>query len=155
MLVFIFMTFMSASHLLLKALSVALLIRTSRMILFLYAGGDMTLYFIFKILRGDLRYWIRLDGLLGWLGTVMIRFVIKTIVDFTLIVQYRHPFDLGGSYWSINLLANQVFCFVVVHLYAKSQGEGNTRCYDKRTLESCIWLIRVLHVEFPRVSEVY
>ena len=32
-------------------------------------------------------------------------------------IQFRHQFELGGAYWSANVVLNQAFCFVSVHLY--------------------------------------
>ena len=45
--------------------------------------------------------------------------MIKTIVDLTLLVHMRHQFQLGGLYWSGNMVLNQAFCFVAVVLYKK------------------------------------
>ena len=52
--------------------------------------------------------------------------IIKVIVDFTLIVQFRHPFELGGAYWSMNIVLNQVFCFVAIFLYKRYLNEEIT-----------------------------
>jgi hypothetical protein len=53
------------------------------------------------------------------IASVLIRSIIKTIVDLALIVHYRHPYDLGGMYWSGNVVLNQLFCFASVYLYKK------------------------------------
>ena len=50
----------------------------------------------------------------------------KTIVDFTLLVQFRHPSEVGGLYWSVNMVLNQLFCFVSVYLYRKYSVEIDT-----------------------------
>jgi len=83
----------------------------------------MGFYYFFKSVRGELRYWIRMDGIAGWIGAIAARLVQKVIVDFTLIVQYRHPFEAGGLYWSVNIVLNQIFCVASVYLYKKSLNE--------------------------------
>ena len=86
---------------------------------------DQSIYFLFKLLKGDWRYHLRLNGFLSWIFSSTTRVVIKTIVDFTLIIHFRHPFELGGIYWSTNLVVNQMFCFVSVYLYRKYSAEIN------------------------------
>ena len=56
MVVTIFMTMMTFSHVLSKILATALIMRLSSLWLLLYSGGDMLLFFGYKIFRGDLRY---------------------------------------------------------------------------------------------------
>ena len=52
--------------------------------------------------------------------------MLKLIVDFTLIIHFRHPFELGGAYWSINIVLNQIFCFVALILYTRYLNEEIT-----------------------------
>jgi len=117
--VMILMVIMTASHVFMKVLAYSLILNLSIIWFMIYYVGDMNLYFFFKMLRGDFRYRLRLEGLFSWIVTVLIRTVIKCIVDFTLIVQFRHPFELGGMYWSGNIVLNQLFCFASVCLYKK------------------------------------
>jgi len=42
----------------------------------------------------------------------------------TLIVQFRHSFELGGLYWSANVVVNQAFCFLSVYLYGQYSEEN-------------------------------
>ena len=39
---------------------------------------------------------------------------------------FADPFELGGAYWSINVILNQAFCFVSVYLY-QDYGEDSSR----------------------------
>ena len=57
--------------------------------------------------------------------TFVERVLCKIVVDFTLIVQFRHQFEFGGAYWSFNVFSNQVFCFISVYLYAKYSDTNN------------------------------
>ena len=51
--------------------------------------ADLGLFFIYKIARNDLRYWLNIEGLLSWVTTMVVRLVIKLVVDFTLMVHLR------------------------------------------------------------------
>jgi len=75
--------------------------------------------YLYKIARGDLRYWFNLSNIQSWIVTILMRAIIKVITDFTLIVQFRGQLELGGMYWSMNMIANQIFCFVSVFLYKR------------------------------------
>jgi hypothetical protein len=126
MLVFTLMTLMTTAHVLMKALACSVMLRLSAMWFWMYLGADTGIYLLYKFVRGDLRYQLNLRGLLGWTVTFITRIVIKIIVDFTLIVHFRHSFELGGAYWSFNVFCNQAFCFISVLLYSKSGGLRGT-----------------------------
>jgi hypothetical protein len=65
----------------------------------LYIGTDMGLYLLVKILRGDFWYWVPLGGKTEIISSLLVRVTIKIITDFTSIVQFRHPNEIGGAYW--------------------------------------------------------
>ena len=81
-----------------------------------YIGADMFIYLFFKIVRNNFRYWLRIDGLPGLFISLLTRVVVKFVNDFTLNPQFRHPMDVGGIYWTFNMIAHQLFCFVSVYL---------------------------------------
>ena len=113
-----FMTFMFSSHVLMKALACSLMLHINRAWFTMYLTADMSLYFCYKLARGEMRYWLRIDGVWSVVLSVVVRFMVKTIADFTLLVQFRHPFELG-FYWSVNVILNQAFCFISIFLYSK------------------------------------
>ena len=41
----------------------------------------------------------------------------KILVDFTAIIHHRHPMEMTGAYWAMNLVLNQAGCFVAVKIY--------------------------------------
>ena len=51
------------------------------------------------------------------IGLVWLIFI--TIVDFTLIIHFRHQLELGGLYLRVNRVINQLFCFEFFYLYKK------------------------------------
>jgi hypothetical protein len=77
----------------------------------------MIFFMLFKLARNDLRYWLNLQGALSWVVSVIMRFFTKLMVDFTVMIQLRHPNEIGGLYWCLCLLLGQATSFVTVHLY--------------------------------------
>ena len=130
MLVFIIMCLMTASHVLMKVLACSMMLRLNQLWFILYMLGDMSLYFLYRIANNDLRYWLRLPGALSWIVSLFSRFSFKIITDFTLIIQFRHPCETGGFYWSFSMLTNQVFCFVSVFLYKRYAKIANETMSD-------------------------
>ena len=100
---FVTMTLMSADQVLIHGILVVILGSIARSYALLYLVGNMVLYFIYKVVRGDLRHWLPLYGLTGSVISVLIRLVIKSVVDFTGCIQFRHPYDVGGMYFTLNL----------------------------------------------------
>ena len=168
------MMLMTASHVLMKVIACALMLRVNKVWFFLYLLTDQCLWYGYKIARSDFRYWskyifhsvdkihknckcfwfvmffsrsikqrknlfylyekpnktfppfplspnqsVLIDGALSWIVSFLVRTMVKVIVDFTLLVQLRHPLEFGGMYWSFNIIANQAFCFTSVFLYGK------------------------------------
>ena len=119
MMVFILMGLMTTAHVLMKVLACSLMLRLSAIWFWSYSGGDVILYLLYKLVRGDLRSWTNLRGLFGWIVTFLFRVIVKIVVDFTMVVHYRHSFELGGAYWSFSVFSNQAFCFISVFLYSE------------------------------------
>lgn len=141
MVVFLLMMMMSASHVLLKVVACSLLLRLSRVWFLLYVVGDTILFLFYKILRGELRYSLRLFGFFSWFVSFAARIVNKNTADFTLIVQYRHSMELGGIYWTVNMIANQTVCFVSVYLFNKYSEKQNEEEEGQNMIIQNLWLI--------------
>ena len=111
-------------------------------------AGDMCIYLSYKILRRDFRYWLRLKGWFSMISSFPNRIIIKIITDYTLLVQFRHPYELGGIYWSANALLQQLFCFVAVylyHTYADEEEMGDRSVtfllFDEKYVISSLWIL--------------
>jgi hypothetical protein len=57
-----------------------------------------------KILRGDFWYWLPSGVNMEIVTSILFRVIVKIIVDFTSIAQFRHPNEVGGVYWLFGLL---------------------------------------------------
>jgi hypothetical protein len=85
-----------------------------------YSAFDMGLYLLQKVLRGDFTYWIPADGPLGFLVSVIMRVGMKSVTDYTGIVQFRASAELGGIYWTFNMLVAVAVPFEAVAFYFRT-----------------------------------
>jgi hypothetical protein len=89
-----------------------------------YSAGDMGFYLAQKILRGDFHYWLPIDGVSGFTVSLLLRVIVKIIADYTGIVQFRHPGEIGGIYWTLNMFLACVVPFAAVEVYFTVTGES-------------------------------
>ena len=83
----------------------------------------MGLYLTQKVLRGDLWYWVPVDGIAGFGVALLMRVGIKLVTDYTGVIQFRHSGELGGAYWTMNMLSALASSFVAVSSYHNSAKE--------------------------------
>jgi hypothetical protein len=102
--VFVSMLLLSAGMLLIRCTTIVLLGLIGGRWAFLYIGADLVLYLLVKILRGDFWYWVPLGGSVEIVNSIFVRVIVKIIVDFTSMVQFRHPNEVGGAYWLFGLM---------------------------------------------------
>ena len=96
------------AHVLLLTSACALLALTSSKGLLLFLGVDMGIYFLYKIIRGDFFYFVNLTGVLRVVVAIISRFGVKIIVNFTMLIQMRHPQEVGGFPFLISTLTSVV-----------------------------------------------
>ena len=68
-----------------------------------YLLGEMLIYLVYKIVRGDFQYWAPIGGLAGVVISLLMRVMTKNIADFTSCMHFRHPYEVGGLYFTLNL----------------------------------------------------
>jgi hypothetical protein len=90
-------------------------------------GGDMLIFVLFKLARNDLRYSFNFPGAASWAFTFVNRLFTKIFVDFTVMVQLRHPQEIGGLYWIMCLVFGQATGFVALYLYSSNADDGGAR----------------------------
>ena len=56
-------------------------------------------------------------GIENILISCLMRVVVKVCTDFTGILHFRLPYEMGGAYWSISMLMSHVMVFLCVYLY--------------------------------------
>jgi hypothetical protein len=98
-LVFVSMVFLTTGMLLIRCMTIVVLGQLGGNWVSLYIGSDLSLYLVVKILRGDFWWFLPLGGKAEIVSSICARILVKVVTDFTSIVQYRHPNDVGGVYW--------------------------------------------------------
>jgi hypothetical protein len=117
-LIFICMIANGAGLLFVRCLSSALLMRIDVRWLFCYLIGDLGFYLTLKKVRGEFYYWLPIDApKQRFFVSVLARTSIKIVTDYTGVVQFRHPNELGGAYWTFNLVMAFLVSFASVGLY--------------------------------------
>ena len=80
---FILMAIMSTLHNLSRSVGYALLLVLGKATMMSYfVGAEMLLYLVWKLVRNDFMYWIRVEGLFGVFMSLINRIVGKILVDF-------------------------------------------------------------------------
>jgi hypothetical protein len=115
--VFVSMLLFTAGMLLIRCTTIVLLGLMGGRWAFLYIGVDLGLYLLVKILRGDFWYFLPIGGKAEIVSSILLRMVIKIITDFTSIVHFRHPNEVGGAYWLFGLLLTMVSLPVSIYIY--------------------------------------
>jgi hypothetical protein len=57
-------------------------------------------YFAYKLLRRDFWHWVPLEGALSVAESVVERFLVKVLVDYTGVIQFRASGEMGGVGWT-------------------------------------------------------
>ena len=63
------------------------------------------------------------DGAVGLFVSLMMRVEVKTMTDFTGVIQFRHSVDLGGLYWTVNVFLALLASFGSVFAYYADTGK--------------------------------
>ena len=101
---FLSMMSLSFAHVLLMTSACALLALTNPKWLLLFLGVDMGIFYLYKIVRGDFFYFLNVSSVLRVVVAIIIRFGSKIMVNFTMLIQMRHPQELGGLPFLISIL---------------------------------------------------
>jgi len=80
----------------------------------------MGIYLAYKVARGDFYYWMPVDGPAGLALSLLMRVVVKVLADFTAVVQFRAPGEMGGLYFTVNNAMGFVFCFAATKIFFTS-----------------------------------
>ena len=142
MVLLVIMTFNSAAMLLVRGLGVALLMLVDVFYLFGLLGAEMGIYLAYKVLMGDFYCWLPVDGGVSrLLISLWMRVVVKVIADFTAVVQFRAPGEMGGLYFTVNNAMGFVFCFVAIEIFFASDVDEARRLDEGFALKALFGLL--------------
>ena len=112
-------------------------------------GGEMVAYLIYKVVRGDFRYWMPMPRGTSLATSLIMRVTVKVICDFTGFLHARHPYEMGGLYWLMNMVFTQVSVFGAIKLkeeYGWSEEVEGRVIEDEYYTTIAIWLFAVWFV---------
>jgi hypothetical protein len=92
----------------------------------IFVAANVLSFLVYRAFRGDLRYWFPIEGKRGFLFSIGARMMLKVAADFTGLMQARHPYELGGLYYTVNLLVTQIVTACVAKTYV-DQKWGDIR----------------------------
>ncbi|GMH54038.1 hypothetical protein TL16_g01592 [Triparma laevis f. inornata] len=115
--------FQSALLLVIRSTAFAFLILLGSRYVWLFVACDLGLYLLCKVARKDFLYWAPVKGTMGVFCAFIMRSIIKCVTDFTGIMQFRHPQELGGMYWTFNMFVAISTSVGTMELYLNSLGE--------------------------------
>ncbi|GMI42566.1 hypothetical protein TeGR_g11948 [Tetraparma gracilis] len=87
---FIALLLHSTLLLVIRSFASGLVLAVNSQALTYYMLGDMFLYMAQKVARGDMPYWLPVEGLVGVVFSLIMRPFTKIVTDFTALVQFRH-----------------------------------------------------------------
>ncbi|GMH74612.1 hypothetical protein TrLO_g4240 [Triparma laevis f. longispina] len=96
----------------------------------LYLGVEIAVYLGLKVLRKDYTHWLPIKGLFSLVVSGIVRVVVKMIEDFTDCMHYRHPYEVGGLYFTVNLFV-PVFGLLAVLYFTEGTLSPTTLSYMK------------------------
>jgi len=131
--VFLLIFLIKIAHVTSTSMGMAFLFTISPSSAYVYLATNTGVYMLYRACRGDLYYWMPLEGKTGWFSSILIRLTVKVIVDFTGCIQFRNPKELGGLYYSLTLLQAQVGSAVCAKLYIDA-SEGDTEALSAETV---------------------
>ncbi|GMI29072.1 hypothetical protein TeGR_g11360 [Tetraparma gracilis] len=123
---YVCMVLNSALLLLLRSIGVALLMLADTKIFVAYMAGDHLLYLLLKLVRGDFLYWLPVEGAVGLAVSLIMRVIVKTLTDFTGVIQLRAAGEMGGLMWLWTMCLALVAPWVAVPVYFGSLTSNST-----------------------------
>jgi hypothetical protein len=124
----------SALLLLLRSIGAALLMLADTKIFVAYMAGDHLLYLLQKLVRGDFLYWLPMEGVVGLALSLLVRVAVKTLTDFTGVLQLRAAGELGGVMWLWTMVLALVAPWAAVPVYFGSLTSNSTNFIDTETV---------------------
>ena len=88
-------------------------------------SSQTSLFLAYRFYMGDFQYWIPVGGPLGFLFSLMKRIADKFVTDFTLLLHLRHPYEMGGRWWSYIAVSTPIWCWICTFVYFQARGEAN------------------------------
>jgi hypothetical protein len=116
----------SSGILITRCTTIVLLANIGKAWAFTFFGIDLSLYMLIKVVRGDFWYWVPFGGNYEIASSIFFRVGAKIISDYIGLVQLRHPLELGGLIWSLNVCFTLISLPISLFLYTAQKAIENT-----------------------------
>jgi hypothetical protein len=112
--------------------------------LFFYFIGDTMLYLTYKIFRKDLVYFVPMRLSAAIPVSLAVRVAEKTIADFTGCMIMRLPYQMGGAYYSFNMIMNFISVPGITHLYLEYAESTEEEGGAKKVSAVTLWTFNIV-----------
>ena len=68
----------------------------------------MGIFYLYKIVHGDFLYFLNLSGFVRFARSYIFRFTVKIVTNLTMLMQMRHPNEMGGLPFLVSILTSVV-----------------------------------------------
>ncbi|GMI42853.1 hypothetical protein TeGR_g1270 [Tetraparma gracilis] len=157
--IFVTMCLNNAIMLIIRSMGMALMLAYNTRALASCLLADFAIYFILKVVRRDFWYWAMdfRSTPANVMMSITHRLVCKTVVDFTSVIQFSHPGELGGVYFTYSVATSLAFLLVAFSLYFGSRDaddvfiEQDTALVGVLVLESlwCVSFSAIIYLMKP------
>ena len=157
--VFVLMILLATFQMVSKVFSTALLLIVNPLILAGWVAVELAILFAYKILRRDFFYFVPWKGAFKYIGSLFERAFVLVLVNFTGLILFANPYELGGLYFSANVVLSQVGCWIVAYFYVTMLPDSPTKIpSDKIVLVLsallCSWSVTTL-IFFRLINRSY
>ena len=88
-----------------------------------FFASEVGVFMVYKIVRGDFYWWIRVEGVLSVILSLLVRVIVKVITDFTGCIHFRNSLEMGGFAYSASMVWAQIMPFVALGWYEGGNKE--------------------------------
>jgi hypothetical protein len=135
--VFVTLILISAFQMAVKVLSCSLLAIISIYGLIAWLSVDIVIHLMYKILRRDFVYFVPgTRGVVKYAFSFANRAIMKIIADFTSLLNARVATEMGGIYFSVNMVLNHLRCWIAAAIFVHVRERGGGNRGDEQTSES-------------------
>ncbi|GMH92014.1 hypothetical protein TrST_g564 [Triparma strigata] len=97
-------------------------------VLLTYIFIEVGIMYIYKVSSGNFLYWWSIKSLrLRVISSLITRLVMKLIMDFTGMMFTRHPLEMGGGFYSLNLAFTPIVCLYFGSRYLEYTLDSSVR----------------------------
>ena len=126
-------------------------------------GGELVAYLVYKLVRSDYRYWMPMPQGTSLATSLIMRVTVKVTCDFTGFLHARHPYEMGGFYWLMNMVVTQASVFGAIRMkeefgrqIEEDVGERFVKEEDHMTITTMLfllWFVALLGLMFGSEKE--